>query len=152
MLYFQLIPETPIVVFDWFSVPFKTMSMNCYACKRLYLRLTFHNMKVVRPIQDGFDGVAQAFESTINGHSHGDSVVQSNGAVNNIDEWDFGFSLDASPVAQNGILPNSHNKNSQNDLDNVLSPSPIERDANGVGHVWDFKDAFSDAPDYKLVS
>ncbi|KAL0552524.1 hypothetical protein IC582_011640 [Cucumis melo] len=108
------------------------------------------NSKVVRPIQDGFDGVAQAFESTINGHSHGDSVVQSNGAVNNIDEWDFGFSLDASPVAQNGILPNSHNKNSQNDLDNVLSPSPIERDANGVGHVWDFKDAFSDAPDYKL--
>ncbi|XP_004139183.2 uncharacterized protein LOC101210593 isoform X3 [Cucumis sativus] len=110
----------------------------------------YQNSKVDRSIQEGFDGVGKAFESTINGHNHGDSVVQSNGAVNNIDERDFGFSLDAIPVAQNGVLPNSHNKNGQNDLDNGLNPSPIERDVNDVGHVWDFKDTFSDAPDYKL--
>lgn len=96
--------------------------------------------------------MAQVFESAINGHNHGDSIVQSNGAVHNVDEWDFGFNLDASPVAQHGVLSNSHNKNGQNDLDNGLNPSPIVRDANGGGHVWDFKDAFSDASDFKLVS
>lgn len=106
--------------------------------------------KVDRTGQEGFDGVAQVFESAINGHNHGDSIVQSNGAVHNVDEWDFGFNLDASPVAQHGVLSNSHNKNGQNDLDNGLNPSPIVRDANGGGHVWDFKDAFSDASDFKL--
>ncbi|XP_038887012.1 uncharacterized protein LOC120077179 isoform X2 [Benincasa hispida] len=106
--------------------------------------------KVDSTNQEGFDGVAQAFESAINGHNHVDSVVQSNGAVNNIDDRDFGFSLDASSVAQHGVLSNSQNKNGQNDLGTGLNPSPIDRDANGGGHVWDFKDAFSDASGYKL--
>lgn len=114
--------------------------------------MTFYNLKVDAKSQEGFDGVAHAFEFAINGHNHGDSTVQSNGAVNNIDEWDFGFNLDASPVVQRGVLSNSQNKNGQNDLDNGFNPSPIDRNGNSDGHVWDFKDAFSDASDYKLVS
>ncbi|XP_022150747.1 uncharacterized protein LOC111018805 isoform X2 [Momordica charantia] len=100
--------------------------------------------------QEGFNGVAQAFEFVINGHNHGGSTVQSNGAVNNIDKWDFGFSLDPSPVAQHGTLSNAQNKNGQNDPDNGFNLSPIDRNANTDEHVWDFKDAFSDASDYKL--
>ncbi|KAG7030252.1 hypothetical protein SDJN02_08599 [Cucurbita argyrosperma subsp. argyrosperma] len=106
--------------------------------------------KVDTTRQEAFDGVAQAFEFAINGHNHGDLIVKSNGAVNDIDEWDVGFNLDASPVAQHGVVSNSQNKNGQNDLDCGLNPSPIDRNANGDGHVWDFKDAFSDASDYKL--
>lgn len=116
------------------------------------LRLTFYNLKVDTTRQEAFDGVARAFEFAINGHNHGDLIVKSNGAVNNIDEWDNGFNLDASPVVQHGVVSNSQNKNGQNDLDYGLNPSPIDRNANGDGHVWDFKDAFSDASDYKLVS
>lgn len=116
------------------------------------LQLTFYNLKVDLENREGFDGVAQAFEFSISRQYRGDSVVQSNGAVNNIDEWGFGFSLAASPVAQHGVLSDSQNKNGQNDLDNGLNSSPIDRNTNGDVHVWGFKDTFSDASDFKLVS
>lgn len=78
--------------------------------------------------------------------------MQSNGAVNNIAEWDFGFSFDSRPAVQHSNLLNSQNKNGQNDLNNGLNPSPVDRNAKGDVRVWDFKDAFSDASEYKSVS
>ncbi|XP_022965571.1 uncharacterized protein LOC111465430 isoform X2 [Cucurbita maxima] len=95
------------------------------------------------------DQQSKAFEFAINGHNHGNSNVQSNGAVNNIAEWDFGFSFDSRPAVQHSNLLNSQNKNGQNDLNNGLNPSPVDRNAKGDVRVWDFKDAFSNASEYK---